>query len=99
MADALTNKRALKKVELNGMFCQTMIIWCDCQRVGGWTAGNCFGEEGIELLRGSLEAKGHIEALGSLSDDEDVEHEDEEEEEEEETRDDPRPKTILSAVS
>lgn len=32
--------------------------------------GNCFGEEGIELLRGSLEAKGHMEVLGSLSDDE-----------------------------
>ncbi len=61
--------------------------------------GNCFGEEGIELLRGSLEAKGHIEALGSLSDDEEVEHdgedeEEREEEEEEDTRDDTRPKAI-----
>lgn len=45
--------------------------------------GNGFGEEGIELLRGSLEAKGHLDALGSLSADEG----DEEEEEEEERKD------------
>ena len=46
--------------------------------------GNIFGEDGIELLRESLEAKGLIDALGSLSDDEGLESEEEEEEEEEE---------------
>ena len=50
--------------------------------------GNCFGEDGIELLRGSLAAKGHEDVLGSLSDDEGLEDEDEEEEEEEEERGD-----------
>ena len=43
--------------------------------------GNIFGEDGIELLRESLEAKGLIDALGSLSDDEGLESEEEEEEE------------------
>ena len=46
--------------------------------------GNVFGEEGIELLRESLEAKGLVDLLGSLSDDEGGESEEEEEEEEEE---------------
>lgn len=46
--------------------------------------GNIFGAGGIELLRGSLEAKGHIDALGTLSDDEGSEDEDGEKEEEEE---------------
>ena len=46
--------------------------------------GNIFGEDGIELLRESLEAKGLIDALGSLSDDEGVESDEEGEEEEEE---------------
>jgi len=32
--------------------------------------GNCIGETNIELLRQSLEAKGHRDVLGSLSDDE-----------------------------
>ncbi len=45
--------------------------------------GNIFGEDGIELLRESLEAKGIIDALGSLSDDEGLESDEEEEEEEE----------------
>ena len=45
--------------------------------------GNIFGEDGIELLRESLEAKGLIDALGSLSDDEGLESDEEEEEEEE----------------
>ena len=44
--------------------------------------GNIFGEDGIELLRESLEAKGLIDALGSLSDDEGLESDEEEEEEE-----------------
>ena len=46
-----------------------------------------FGEDGVELLRESLEAKGLVDALGSLSDDEGVSDEgvsDGEEEEEEE---------------
>ena len=43
--------------------------------------GNAFGEEGIELLRESLEAKGLIDILGTLSDDEGGESEEEEEEE------------------
>ena len=43
--------------------------------------GNIFGEDGIELLRESLEAKGLIDALGSLSDDEGLESDEEEEEE------------------
>ena len=46
--------------------------------------GNTFGEDGIELLRESLEAKGLIDALGSFSDDEGVSDGEEEEEEEEE---------------
>ena len=46
--------------------------------------GNAFGEDGIELLRESLEAKGLIDHLGSLSDDEELDSEEEEEEEEEE---------------
>lgn len=50
--------------------------------------GNAFGEDGIELLRGSLEAKGHLDALGTLSDDEGLEEDDEEEEEEEVGNDD-----------
>ena len=51
--------------------------------------GNSFGENGIELLRGSLEAKGLTDALGTLSDDEGSEDEEEGEEgEEEEVRDD-----------
>lgn len=41
------------------------------------STGNCFGEEGIELLRGSLEAKGLADALASLSDDEGLEDDDE----------------------
>ena len=45
--------------------------------------GNDFGEEGIDLLRESLEAKGCLDVLGSLSDDEGIEGEGEEEEEEE----------------
>ena len=44
--------------------------------------GNAFGEDGIELLRESLEAKGLIDHLGSLSDDEELDTEEEEEEEE-----------------
>ncbi|XP_038055646.1 ran GTPase-activating protein 1-like [Patiria miniata] len=32
--------------------------------------GNSFGEEGVELVRAVLEANGHLDALGSLSDDE-----------------------------
>ena len=48
------------------------------------SVGNTFGEEGIELLRESLEAKGLVDFLGSLSDDEGLESEEEEEEEEEE---------------
>ena len=39
--------------------------------------GNCLGENGIELLRESLEAKGRLDALGSLSEDEGVESGDE----------------------
>ena len=39
--------------------------------------GNAFGEDGIELLRESLEAKGLVDALGSLSDDEGVESDEE----------------------
>ena len=41
-----------------------------------------FGEDGVELLRESLEAKGLVDALGSLSDDEGVSDGEEEEEEE-----------------
>jgi len=43
--------------------------------------GNCLGEYGIELLMESLEAKGRLDALGSLSEDEGAESEDEEGEE------------------
>ena len=51
--------------------------------------GNCFGTGGIELLRESLEAKGCLEALGSLSDDEGSDEEEEEGESEgEEANDD-----------
>ncbi|XP_070540108.1 ran GTPase-activating protein 1-like [Ptychodera flava] len=32
--------------------------------------GNCFGEEGVELVKGVLENNGKLECLGSLSDDE-----------------------------
>ncbi len=39
--------------------------------------GNHFGEEGIELLRESIEAKGLVDALGSLSDDEGIDSEEE----------------------
>lgn len=49
-----------------------------------FSTGNAFGEEGIELLRESLEAKGLVDLLGSLSDDEGGESEEEEEEGEEE---------------
>ena len=41
------------------------------------SSGNCLGEDGIELLRQLLEAKGCIDALGSLSDDELLESEEE----------------------
>ena len=44
------------------------------------SSGNCLGEDGIELLREVLEAKGCIDALGSLSDDEGLESDEEEEE-------------------
>lgn len=60
VAEALTNKEQLKKIDLNG---------------------NCLGEYGIELLMESLEAKGRLDALGSLSEDEGAESEDEEGEE------------------
>ena len=51
-------------------------------------SGNCLGEAGVEALRESLEAKGMLEYLGSLSDDEgtDGEGEGEDQEEEEEER-------------
>ena len=51
-------------------------------------SGNCLGEAGVEALRESLEAKGMLEYLGSLSDDEgtDSEGEGEDQEEEEEER-------------
>lgn len=55
-------------------------------------SGNCFGETGVELVRESLEAKGHAEVLGSLSDDEgsgtDEEGSDGEEEEKKEEEED-----------
>lgn len=38
--------------------------------------GNDFGADGIETLKSSLEAKGLLEALGSLSDDEGLEEDD-----------------------
>lgn len=38
-----------------------------------WFIGNIFGEDGIETIRELLEVKGHLDALGSLSDDEGVE--------------------------
>ncbi|XP_022086163.1 ran GTPase-activating protein 1-like [Acanthaster planci] len=45
--------------------------------------GNIFGEEGVELIRGVLEARGQLDALGSLSDDEgdDSDYEDVDEDE------------------
>ncbi|XP_071493304.1 ran GTPase-activating protein 1-like [Diadema antillarum] len=54
--------------------------------------GNSFGEEGIELIQSIMESNNHIDALGSLSDDEgsdddDSEDEEDEEDEEEEVED------------
>ena len=46
-------------------------------------AGNVFGKDGIELLKESLDAKGLVDALGSLSDDEGGDSDEEEGDEEE----------------
>lgn len=37
--------------------------------------GNCFGEEGVEMIKEMMESKGHLEVLGTLSDDEGEEEE------------------------
>ena len=44
-------------------------------------AGNAIGEDGIEEVKGWLVSNGHLDALGSLSDDEGEADDDEEEDE------------------
>ena len=75
--DLDSNYLSLGRVVYNVFFCLLVI-------------GNAFGEDGIELLRESLEAKGLADALGSLSDDEGLESEEEEEGEGEESEQDSR---------
>jgi hypothetical protein len=99
VAEALTNKKSLKTVELNGKLWggshhvkhALSAVICDA-------TGNAFGEDGIELLRGSLEAKGQLEVLGSLSDDEGLEEEEDEEEEENEEEDEDDKETSDAVV-
>ena len=45
--------------------------------------GNMFGETGIEIIKETMESKGQLDILGSLSDDEGEEDEDENEDEDE----------------
>jgi len=62
--------------------------------------GNFIGEVDIELLRQSLEAKGHADVLGSLSDDEGEGDDDEDDggsEEEEENDKEPEPSEEVPA--
>ena len=61
--------------------------------------GNAFGEEGVELLRESLEAKGLLDMLGSLSDDEGLESDGEEGEGESDGGDDSLAREEESEVS
>ena len=59
-----------------------LIILCICVHLYNYVLlliGNALGEDGIELLRESLDAKGLADALGSLSDDEGVESDEEDE--------------------
>ena len=49
--------------------------------------GNSFGEDGISLIKASLEAKGLIDALESLSEDEGLEDEDSDREEDKDSDD------------
>ena len=79
VVDAMSNKPALKKLDLNGAARDIIMAIFVIPN-----AGNIFGEDGIELLRGAMAAKGHEDVLGSMSDDELLAEEDEEEEEEEE---------------
>lgn len=78
---ALANKPELKKVDLNGRSCLYQLLSL-CVPVSH--LGNLFGEEGVEQVREMMEANGHLEILGSLSDDEGDEEEEQEKEEEEE---------------
>ncbi|XP_033109584.1 ran GTPase-activating protein 1-like [Anneissia japonica] len=50
--------------------------------------GNCLGEDGIEEVRGTLEASGQLEFLGSLSDDEGDEDDDDDDDDYEDVDDD-----------
>ena len=84
VAEALANKKEMKKIELNGWIQALLEISMQFIHRTFLSVGNAFGEEGIELLRESLEAKGLVDLLGSLSDDEGGESEEEEDEEQEE---------------
>ena len=81
VAEAVANKTELKKLDLNGER-RTHSMGGSSLAFTLPSSGNCVGEEGIERLRESLEAKGKLDTLGSLSDDEGAGSEEEEEEEE-----------------
>ena len=61
--------------------------------------GNMFGETGIEIIKETMESKGQLDILGSLSDDEGEEDEDENENEDEDEGSEPEETDQTSLIT
>ena len=61
--------------------------------------GNMFGETGIEIIKETMESKGQLDILGSLSDDEGEEDENEDENEDEDEGSEPEEKDPTSVIT
>ena len=82
VAIAMNNKQELKLLNLNGKL-QPHALFNYYINVLLLFLGNMFGEAGIEIIKETMESKGQLDILGSLSDDEgEGEEEDDEDEDE-----------------
>ena len=78
IATAVASKLTMKRLELNGMYLVFKIFYDVIN------TGNSIGETSVELIKQALEAKGHDDILGTLSDDEGEGDDDDDEDDEQE---------------